>query len=500
MSLRSLKNILINSLPFIFIFIASLYRPWDSDLGWHLKYGEYFFKTGQILKANTFSTEMSDFIWPNAAWLTDIISYFIFNLGGFFGLTLAGALAVVLTFYFFSKAFELSLWEKTIIFPLLLFFESPVNQISFRGQLVSIMILGIMMWLVSLYEKGNKRAFLGIIPLFMVWANTHGQFILGLAVYGLWNFFYLLKIFFVNSTDITFKNFFTRFVGFLIKDFKEVRFLGLVFVATILATLIHPYGVGIYTDAFLHFGNKDLQAIMEYLPFDDLTQPWWNQMMLSIILFFGIIILFFTDQIKKQIHSIGVTSVLYMLSWDVRRYAWSLYYLAIPLLKPIANFLKPDSQKNSTRAAIVLLLIYIAFAISLKHPFNQFTNMDWQVYCTQFNNCSDEAIKYVANNKLDKNLYSMYNWGGYMIWNYPQVKPSIDGRMHLWRDEKGYSAFSNYYAYEQGWEDIDASKYDVVLMGNEKQVYERLEELVELGRWEKKYEDEFGGVFVRIKK
>jgi len=71
--------------------------------------------------------------------------------------------------------------------------------------------------------------------------------------------------------------------------------------------------------------------------------------------------------------------------------------------------------------------------------------------------------------------------------------------MHLWRDEKGYSAFSNYYTYEQNFEDIDYSKYDVVLMSREKPVYDRLNELVEEGRWEKKYEDEFGGVFTRKK-
>src|SRR3989344_4622281 len=291
-------RILLNFLPYLFIFIASLYRPYDADLGWHLKYGEYFFKTGQILKENTFSSEMPDFIWPNAAWLTDIISFFTFNLGGFFGLTLLGALVVTLTFYFFSKAFELSFWEKVIIFPLLVFFESPVNQVSFRGQALSIMLLGVMMWLLNLYEKGHKRIFLAIIPLFLLWANIHGQFILGLGIFGLWNFFYLLKNFFVSSEDVNFKSFAVKFLGYLKKEFSEVRFLVLVFTATVLATFAHPYGINIYNDAFLHFGNKDLHSVMEYLPFEDLSQPWWNQMVLSIILFFGVIILFFTDQLK----------------------------------------------------------------------------------------------------------------------------------------------------------------------------------------------------------
>src|SRR3989344_4799511 len=187
-------RILLNFLPYLFIFIASLYRPYDADLGWHLKYGEYFFKTGQILKENTFSSEMPDFIWPNAAWLTDIISFFTFNLGGFLGLTLLGALVVTLTFYFFSKAFNLDNWQKAIIFPLLIILEDPVNQISFRGQTISVMMLGLLCWVLASYERSKRRKTLfWLLPLFLFWSNLHGQFILGFGVLLLWIFFYIFS-------------------------------------------------------------------------------------------------------------------------------------------------------------------------------------------------------------------------------------------------------------------------------------------------------------------
>ena len=99
-------------LPFIFVFLASLFRPNDTDLGWHLKYGEYFFNNFSLLKDNTFSTMMADFKWANTSWLTDLIAYFVFEASGFLGLTLLGALTVTLTFLFFSKAFKLDYFEK----------------------------------------------------------------------------------------------------------------------------------------------------------------------------------------------------------------------------------------------------------------------------------------------------------------------------------------------------------------------------------------------------
>src|SRR5438477_564316 len=99
--------------PFLVIFFASLYNSADLDLGWHLKYGEYFIKTGQILRDNTFSTIMPGFHYINTSWASDIIEYLAFAKLGFLGITLLGAAIITLTFIFFSKAFKLTLWDQT---------------------------------------------------------------------------------------------------------------------------------------------------------------------------------------------------------------------------------------------------------------------------------------------------------------------------------------------------------------------------------------------------
>ena len=59
-------------LPCIFIFIASLSRPVDADLGWHLRYGQEFFATHSVARTNTFSTDMAGFAWANISWGIDL--------------------------------------------------------------------------------------------------------------------------------------------------------------------------------------------------------------------------------------------------------------------------------------------------------------------------------------------------------------------------------------------------------------------------------------------
>jgi hypothetical protein len=481
-SVKYLKQIL----PFILVFIASLYRPYDADLGWHLKYGEHFFKTGQILRDNIYSTMMTDFKWANIAWLTDLVSYTAYSVGGFLGLTILGALVVTLTFYFFSLAFKLNFFEKALIFPILLILEHPVNQVSFRGQIFSTMFLSVLFFLLSKFEEGKGRIIYLLIPLFIVWSNISGQFILGVIIFILWVFFTLLTKYFEED-----------------KSFKKVTGLVKVLIPILIfalfATLIHPFGIGIYKDAFVHFGNKDLQFIAEYLPFNDLSRAWWNQVIVGVIVVFGFLFLAFSDQAKKNIPILGITSILYGMSWMVRRYAWTLYYLTIPFFKPLVNFFKPDSEKNTRRLAWVVLLASLVTSLYIKYPYTQFSEMNWDKFCADYQHCSKGAAEYIIKNELTGKLLTFYDYGGWLIFNYyPQIKPSIDGRMHLWRDGKGYSAFSDYYGYEQDFKDINDSEYDVVLMSPNKPMYDRLLYWVERGYWKKAYEDENAGVFIRV--
>lgn len=483
------QKILPSALPYIFVFLVSIFRPYDTDLGWHLKYGQYFFQNWTILRTNIYSTDMAGYIWPNTNWLTDVITFAVFNLGGFFGLSLAAALIITLTFWVFSKAYDLSFFEQAFIFPVIAALEGPVNEVSFRGQLISILFIAVLLFLLK--EISLRRQLFLIPLLFMVWVNTHGQFIMGFAILGLSTLVKIIEPAFDDFNKFKIKSLFK-----LISDNKKYLWL---FGLSILAGLLNPFGLQTYRIALSHLYSSELKYIMEYLPIEDLTDEWWKQMIFGIMVFFGSLAFFFNGKIKKQLFEIALVGIIYPLSWLVRRYAWSLYYLGIPLLKPVANFLKPDSEKNTFRTATIFFVAYIIFTVYLKQPFSQYLDMDWEIYCTQFNNCSAKSVEYVRDNKLTGNLLTLYGWGGYMIWNYPDVKPSIDGRMTVWKDDSGRSVLAQYYGFEQNWKDIDKSKYDVVLMWNGKPLYGHLLKLVEQGKWEKRYEDENAGVFVRIK-
>ncbi|MCL5438803.1 MAG: hypothetical protein M1268_02340 [Patescibacteria group bacterium] len=475
------KKNFINLLPFVIVFISSLYVPTDADLGWHLKYGEHFFKTGKILRDNIFSTQMANYKWVNHSWGTDLISYSIFNNFGFLGLTILGALIVTLTFYFFSKAYKLSLWNKTLIFPLMLYFVNPVNLISFRSQLISILFTGILFFVLSKQDENKK--YLYFLPLiFLTWANLHGGFIIGFAIYALWVF---IKV----AIGIILKN----------KDFKrEIFFLLSILILSIIACLINPFGIGVFKESFNHFGNPALKYIMEWTSFEDFSDLWWNQIIIINLILIGTIFMFFSGKIRQNLPFIIIAIILFLMSFTERRYAWTAYYSIIVFIKPVADFFKPDSKKYTNLASTIILGITLIIVIFIKSPFDQYSTMSWDRYCKDYIGCSSKSAEFLQNYKYDKEkLLTLYNWGGWLIWNYPEIKPTVDGRMTLWKGENGYSGFLDYYSYEQNWKDINKSKYNIVYVSPYKSIYNRLIQLTKEKKWKLVYKDKYSGIFVR---
>lgn len=475
---------ILSFLPYLLVFFGSLYHPIDSDLGWHLKYGEYFYGSRSILEQNMFSTEMTAYKWTNSSWMTDVISYFVFNNFGFMGLAAFGAIVVVITFLFISLSFKMDFYEKALVFPLLLFLLSPMNSVSFRGQLLSLMLLAVVVFVINTYLEKKNILIFALLPLFAFWSNLHGQFILGLGLLWLLASLALIKEILIEKTPIR-------------AAILEHKLLLICALLSPLFALINPFGVAIYFESIKHFANPLQKYVAEWTAFEELSGYWTSQVVVGILMFLGVLFATFSGKLKENFNWLVVVSLFFVLSLTVRRFAWPMYYLSVPVLLPLVTFVKSDDKKVNNILGTFIVLFSFAILFFVANPISRIKQMSWESYCDKFLKCSDGAMNYLVQNKPDGKLLTLYGWGGWMIWNYPEIKPSVDGRMHLWRDETGYSAFSEYYLLEQANRNIDNSKYDAVLMSVEKPLYTPLDKLTDAGKWKKVYEDGRSGVFVR---
>jgi hypothetical protein len=478
-----LRSFIENILPYVVVFVANIYHPIDPDLGWHLKYGEYFFKHGTVLRTNIFSTEMAGYHWANVSWGMDVLTYAFYQFHGFLGLSLASAGIVTFTFLFFAKAYKLDFWQQSVIFPILLYFLAPLNRNSFRGQLVSLMLIGLLIFLLKRYEARPGKVLYLIPLLFLVWVNLHGLFLLGLGIFMLWEGLVLLSVFLKEHKLVP--------VITHLKYFIPVTLLSWV------ATFIHPFGIGIYTDVLAHLRSPLLQYVGEYGSVEELSIQWYNFLLLAVMVSMGFIAYGVRKSLREHIADFGVFTILFALSLGVRRYSWAMYYAAIPFLTPMVDFLKPETKRGRFIGGTIILLMTISFALLVKLPFSQFLAMNWTTYCEEATYCSPRAVGALHKYYKEGKTITPYSYGGWLIWKYPALKPAIDGRMHIWRDEDGYSGFLYTYLFEWDKKTVDESKYDVAFVQKEKPIYKRLQLLAKANRWQQVYSDDKSAIFTR---
>jgi hypothetical protein len=171
--------------------------------------------------------------------------------------------------------------------------------------------------------------------------------------------------------------------------------------------------------------------------------------------------------------------------------------VSLPLITEFVRAIKPKNQILAATIPITILISIYGYTITVKNPEISFLTMDWERYC-QYISCSQNSVKFLLTIPDRSRLLTFYNWGGWLIWNYPEIKPSIDGRMSLWMDKRGYSAFAKYYTYEQNALDIDQSEYNLVYMSPTKPLYRRLKQLTQDGRWKVLFEDSNAAIFQRV--
>jgi hypothetical protein len=488
-------------LPFLVFLLATLYTPRDLDLGWHLAYGQYLVQHHRILDTNIYSTTMQGYHWVSSSWLLDALTYALFQRCGFVGLSILGALVSTGMFYVISRAFKLDLIENVIAMLFLYAYLSPAFEASIKGQTVSLLLLSILLLIMKRYEEGNDKILLLSIPLFIIWPNLHTQYFLGLALMVGW--FGLHGVRKISSRGVILRSLadLKRIPGQVRTDMKNSNALFVIGVIalTVLATFINPRGVEVLGEIGRHVNNPSQKAIVEWLPFASGSTLWRQFLGLDLFILAICVWLLYKREAIKYLPWMGITLMLMIAAWGTRRYAWSGVIAASFFVLPVIRRLNVAKYQAAKAIAVVVLALWFVWVVKVKLTKEDVSGMDWQRFCRETVECSDASAKFILDNKLTANLWTYYGYGGWLIWNYPEIKPSIDGRMTSWVDEHDYSAFLEYYYQEQGVTDIDKSPYDAAYTVVSKPVYKRLTALAQQKKWTLVYEDHVAAVFIRNK-
>jgi hypothetical protein len=172
----------------VLAFVAVARGPVDADYFWHLRTGRLILESG--LPASDPYSFTYDGPWVLHEWLGEvIIAGLVGSLGEAATLVLFGiAAALALAIPALALRDEAGLRARTAptLIALTLAAVVLVSFVTMRPQVLSWLMLGILLAVLIRLDAERPRRSLVLIPLFTVWANLHGLYVVGLGIVAIY--------------------------------------------------------------------------------------------------------------------------------------------------------------------------------------------------------------------------------------------------------------------------------------------------------------------------
>lgn len=403
---------------FVFAFLFASRPLSDGDFWFHLKTGQYIFATHTIPRTELFSFTFPGIPWIAHGWLSGVFFYTVYSVAGLKPLIFVFALLAAIAFWIaFKRANSHPLFAGVAV---LIGVWTAMPNLGVRPRVFTILFTSIYLALLGRFARGIRERWLWLlVPLLALWANLHGGFFIGLALIALTAVGMVLD-YWSGVLDEP-ESFRTR-----------LRTLALVFGAGVLAGLVNPYGVRLYTAPIAVLRSSVFQNVVTDWLSPNFHMPEQRPLLLLILLTTALLAL--SPRRPKPSEVLLFLATLYA-TLKTQRNAVVFALVTAPLMASYfqiwfestrfgKSFGPARSEANPRFALLIgigLLLPLIPFAIKLRStvygPPNQ-ESMRVPVNAVEF--LKEKGI--TGNTFTDPNV-----WGAYVFWASPN-RVYIDGR------------------------------------------------------------------------
>jgi uncharacterized membrane protein len=455
---------LVTWITFLAIFAMSARVSVDSDTWWHLRTGQWIIDNKTVPTTDPFSyTSLGQpWLYPSSGWLVEVPITWIYKVFGPGGLNLWTGVMVTLAFAFIWRAMSGGVFLRS--FTLVLAAATSGVYWAARPYLVTFLLAAVFLWLLErdCWQPTDRALYrLWALPILMVvWANSHGGFVIGFILWGVYWFAEGLSWLLPALTRQR-----------ALWDGRQRHFLRLCLVGAlmILAVTINPSGLVMLAYPFKTVSIGALQDyILEWQSPDFHLRQAQPFIWLLLVTFAAVGVsrrrLALTDFLLVS----GFTYMA-LLAW--RNVA--LFALVAPIVltrhaAPVvaalgrstgfreAKTVPPTRTQKILNGAILVILI---LAVLLK------AGVDFPLAANQAEFRKTMPLDAVASIKQQAppgRLFNSYNWGGYLQWELPEYPVFIDGRTDLYNDEL-ISQWLQVVRSEPGWQQV-LDQWDVRLV------------------------------------
>lgn len=156
----------------------------DGDLPRHLRLGEWMLAHGALLRVDNFSYTMAGQPFVAFEWGSEVLYAAAYRVGGLAAVAVLAGLVLALTFALLVR-FLLRRGAE----PLLAYLVAMAAAILGAGHWLArphLFTMLLVVVLLGLLERQDRRSLAWYLPLFALWTNLHGGFLYGLTLIGLY--------------------------------------------------------------------------------------------------------------------------------------------------------------------------------------------------------------------------------------------------------------------------------------------------------------------------
>jgi hypothetical protein len=389
---------------FVVILCVLVRRGGDPDIFWHLVTGQWMVDHHRIVSQDLFTFTVAGKQWIDPEYTTEIIVALVNKLGG---LTL-----VSLAFGAVSFTGFLLIWRRVRLEPSNMVIAAIVIGIAALGgaavwgprpQMITFTLTCLEVLWLDRYLRGTSRTIYWLPLVMIAWANLHGGFLFGLVPVGVAAF--VEAVHWVRGVD-----------GDVHK--RRTRNLVLVFVACVVAAVINPNGIHLYTYVIQpQFSAVQQNFIAEWQSpnFHVLVERGFEVMLLLLPLAFALR--------RPSLWDVCLTLVVSYLALSAVRHAALFVAAETPLLiwsfsagwermaraGGVREWIAVRTRDLLAGAAVVLVVATLGTAYFVH------STLANQTRATAANFPVGASDWLAAHPTVGTHMFNQYGWGGYLI-------------------------------------------------------------------------------------
>ena len=382
----------------------------DPDIWWHLRDAQIQLSSHAFIRHDLFSFTAAGSPWMNHEWMAELPFYAGFHLFGVSGLYLVTIVTIEIIFLgvlYLTYQHSKSIWASVFVTVI----GICLATVSFGPRtLLFGWVLLVVELLILARSRPHPRSIWALPFLFAVWVNTHGSWLIGMVVFGI----------FIAANSFTIST--GRVESQALPAFRIKR-LVLCWLASAAALFLNPYGWRLVFYPFnLAFQQKlNISNIEEWRSLDFHTPS-------GRIMFFFLALLFLFQLIRSRKWSLFEIGLLAMGLYSAFTYSRFLFLGAIlagPLLAKslISPSPAPRRPLSPMISAALVFVILCCVTGRLRHPKQSVTEGDARF--------PDQALPYLDHFKPDGKVFNDFLWGGFLIWHERQVPVFVDSRVDI---------------------------------------------------------------------